>query len=257
MSIIISNTLKGTNIKNELIKMGAIHSGDLYSPKRKTNVHFDYLLDYRKCNNESAEQYKTSLSEKYPDMSDNDLEQCLLMPITFIDSNNDIICWYLNHSYNDTPAFMISQALPEIIMNFVQRSEGHLVQSICIKNGQLATQNGEPAESVLYRLNKNCIKDIDAKTVRIALPIDNSDKYFAQIYVPKANLRGEDFKNSNNLRYIYDIQNLNDTVKVYRTLKAGNRIKETITWSELIERHTKAIENYKYKMAKKTNTKMT
>lgn len=245
MSVIIATTIKGTNIKKELINKGMIHAGSLYSPRRKQNVDFDYLLDYEKCCPEFAKEYFAHLKEKCTDLNDDEIKEMLFMPVYLKDDDDDTVTYMLNYSYDTSAVTAISRAFPELVIACTQTSEGWFAGSTYMKNDMLCTKTGVTCQSILYGITRKQFKNIDAKTVCISLPVDNTDKYFAKIYVNPDGLRRENLIDEDGDRFAYDIIDKSKTITVYRTLADGKKFKETMTWSELKNRNEVARQNYK------------
>ena len=215
MSVITSHFITPTNtelkLKDYLLKKGYVHEADLYSPRRQEFVHFDHVLDYKKCNPKKAMEIRKQYKERYDrngiEYTEESLDQLLLMPVYF--QENGAMGWNLNYYSDDSPSVIIGSLFPEEIFIFSEYTEGHLNGS-CYFKGETGscTKSGKKIEDYISNISHNLIKKANANQYRISLPLFPTDKFFATIYVDKEYVQPVDILDYMTKTTIYTRKNI-------------------------------------------------
>lgn len=256
MSVITSHFITPTsselNLKNYLLENGYVHEADLYSPKRKASVHFDYVLDYKKCNLEKAMEIRKQYKERYDrndvEYTEESLDQLLLMPVYF--QENGAMGWNLNYYSDDSPSIILGSLFPEEIFIYSEYTEGRLNGS-CYFKGETGscTKSGKKIENYISNISPNLIKKVNSYQYRISLPLFPTDKFFATIYLDNELVQPVDILDYDTKTTIYTRKNLcildkTKEIPVYRILKDGTKKKEYLSWETIKNNYQFCKEEY-------------
>lgn len=254
MSVITSHKVtpvnRDLNLKEYLIQNGYVHEQDLYSKKLQETVHFDHVLDYKKCNYEKAMEIRKQYKERYDkngiEYTEESLDRLLLMPVYF--QENGTMGWNLNYYFDDSPSVIIGSLFPEEIFIYSEYTEGHLNGS-CYFKGETGscTKSGKKIEDYISNISPNLIKKANANQYKISLPLFPTDKFSATIYVDKEYVQPVDILDYMTKTTIYTKKNIcildkTKEIPVYRILKDGTKKKEYLSW-ETIKNNYKEIDN--------------
>lgn len=115
MSVITTYVLRKEGIKGMMERDGWVHSGYLWSPKRKENVYFDYLFDAK---NDMTLYDRMARSFGNPSVA----EAMLTWPVHF--HGEDEMVWEINYGFNDNPAFALAIKYPDEVFHLCEYMEG-------------------------------------------------------------------------------------------------------------------------------------
>lgn len=157
MSVYHNYTLTQTDhsiepLETRLRESGAVTSGTMHGKDKE--IPYDNILDYSFFNPELVQDIEKTIMESYPATTPEGLKNASKMPVTF-ENDGETMKWFVNHSGDDNPAFLISEAYPEETFRLSYVIENDLIYDIAIKNGK-------PLEDVKDSIKKNAVKtDID------------------------------------------------------------------------------------------------
>jgi len=115
MSCISTYVLEKKGIKKVLEKEGWIHAGDLWSDRRKENVHFDHLFDVKAKDAVLYDRLAACFSN--PERA----EAMMNWPVWF--KGDDAMCWDVNYGFSDTPAFVLAISYPDELFHLTEYME--------------------------------------------------------------------------------------------------------------------------------------
>lgn len=256
MSVITVHSIKGTvndkPIYDKLVEDGIIHEADLWSPRRKEEVHFDSVLDYQKCTDDVKALIDERCANDVPKFRKNnegrvteaDIEeyakhsnvQQFNMPVSR--GTDGSVVWSLNYAYDDTPLTAICKLYPETRFEYYASTEGHLETSCYVKDDKLCNADGKYFDKYMY-VNKNAIKKVkDSDSMQVNVWVDSKDKQSAKFYVKSDAIEAADLTGTHswcdNKRKVF-IEDKDKPITLYRTLENGERSKESWTLNDLSE----------------------
>lgn len=238
------------NLFQRLVDCGAIHPKDIVYPNGEVR-HLDRVLDYAMCSEEHARQYKAWLLERgeqtfdaevggfvRTDLSPERIEELMVMPVGVGQDGTGAVHWYCNR-IDETPGIMIAAKFPDEIFTF-REMYGHRVTSAYhFNNDGPCTSDGRHLDAWLTTVKGKQVKSQDENTAKINIPFNNTDRYFAKIYLPKYCVVPHDYKEGNEItpEKYFDIyvEDMNKNIPVYRTLENGEFKKDYYTWAQLRE----------------------
>lgn len=157
MSVITNYTVKSStiNLRNALKEAYAVGPGTMYSPRRKGELSYDNLLDYKVCP-EYAEKRKAEVIERNPgakEWSDKKWDDTYLrVPVTFSDDGMEMY-WFTNYSYDDTPSIVVGKLFPDEVFYISAVTESELDFATYFKGMQNTTKDGTPYETTVSRMH--------------------------------------------------------------------------------------------------------
>ena len=160
------------DIVKKLVEDGILHTMDIhYTDKNFENqVKPDCeVIDYSKCNKELYEEYKTELVEEgnwvkimkhtgasseskalaagfklvkdgkgwstyRRDWTEEELTSVLVSPR--IHKKENCIGWYINNTYDETPAVMVTKTYPDVAFRYIEYCEQDVVFDAVFKDGK-------------------------------------------------------------------------------------------------------------------------
>ena len=266
MSVITYHEVSGDDIFDRLVEEGVIHERDLYSPRRDRSVSFDYVFDYKKCdeatiteveerdarrveywrnwveNNESMTPEEKTRALARNDKASDDI---YYMPVSKTKSGG--VSWMLNYAMDDMPLMAISRRYPDEMFDYYQVTENHLDVSCKVKNGAQVTEDGRTYNEMISYVSTNLIREMDENTVSVSLYLDSSDKRPAIMYCNKADVIPVNYHildDRDNYRHVV-IRDKDKEIPVYRVLENGTRSKENWSVSDIKGAVKRSKEEYK------------
>lgn len=256
MSVQTMGKVECQGLRDKLISGGFVHPFTFENLDGSRAKDWDTVLDYEKCNSDAWKEQKARILKTgvrsykdgewvrrdYPEKYAN--EQLGKYQLGFSADGNEAY-WFSSYNYDDDPAYYISEALPDEVLKFTREYEGRFDSSYYVKNGNYVTSAGDKVYDSLYRVHGSCIKEMPNGQMRISVPVDNTDKRFAQIYVPKSDVQptyladGEPPLHTAN-HFTVCLTKEKD-IAVYRQFADGTKRKDFMTAHEL----NKANENAK------------
>jgi hypothetical protein len=234
----------------KLVDCGIIHSVDIIRPNGEIHT-LDNVLDYALCSKEEAEKYKAEVIKKggkeYSEkagkfvrvnLTPDQVEEAMLMPVSKPEDVPGGVRWFCKRVY-ETPLKMIAAKFPDEVFAFREYYSHYFSCSYHYNNKGLCTKDGKHLDAWLTSVKGKQIKFQDENTAKISVSFNNTDKYFAKIYLPKFCVLPQDFKEGYDItpekRFDICVENKDKQIMVYRTLENGDFKKEPHTWEELRE----------------------
>lgn len=115
---------------------GWVHAGDLWSGRRKENVHFEYLFDVKA--KDAALYDKLAVFFENPKRA----EEMLKWPVRF--NGEDEMCWDVNYGFSDIPAFVLAIKYPDELFHLAEYMEYSGVNSFYFRGTRFDSErNGD------------------------------------------------------------------------------------------------------------------
>lgn len=266
MSVITLHEVEGADIFDRLVEEGVIHERDLYSPRQDKSVSFDYVFDYKKCDEMTVAEVEErdarrvahwknwvenhehmTPEEKARALARNDKasDEIYYMPVSKTKSGG--VRWILNYASDNAPLMAISRRYPDEIFDYYQVTENRLDVSCKAKNGAQVTEDGRVYNDMIPYVSNKLIKDVDENTVSVSLYLDSSDKKPAIMYCDKADIVPVNYRipdDQADYRHVV-IRDKDKGIPVYRVLEDGTKSKENWPVSDINDAVKKTKEEYK------------